>query len=133
MPDIARLQEIHNEMHGKKHRRKELAQTFKDELAQHARYQELLEELETLKIEKNSIENLVREAAPKDAAELEDLKVEIKADEELLSDLAMTLIMQNEIVELVDEQLNRYVAHMLVKFKKDGMVDTDKQKKSTEA
>lgn len=125
MPDITRLQELHTEVTGKKQRRKELSNTFKDELAQHERYQQILEEMDALKAEKRGIEDTIRAGAPKESAELDDLKIEIKADEELMSDLAMTLIMQNETVELVDPHMNRYVAHLHVKFKKDGTADVE--------
>ncbi|OGL66361.1 hypothetical protein A2856_01535 [Candidatus Uhrbacteria bacterium RIFCSPHIGHO2_01_FULL_63_20] len=120
MSDTARLQELLNEIRTKKRRAKEIKQAFKDELAQHERFAKVKEELETLKAERKSIENSVREGSPKESAELEDLATEIKADEELLSDLAMNLIMKNETVELVDEEMNRYVPELVVKFKKDG-------------
>jgi len=109
-----------NEIRTKKNRKKELSKSFKDELAQHERYTALKEEMDTLKAEKKSIENSVREGSPKESAELEDLSTEIKADEELLSDMAMSLIMKNESVELVDENQSRYVPVLSVKFKKDG-------------
>jgi len=120
MSDIPRLQELLNEIRTKKNRKKELSKSFKDELAQHERYTALKEEMDTLKAEKKSIENSVREGSPKESAELEDLSTEIKADEELLSDMAMSLIMKNESVELVDENQSRYVPVLSVKFKKDG-------------
>jgi len=123
MNDLTRLQEIHNEISLAKKRCKEITSGFKDELAQHARYQELLEELQALKIEKKSIENSVREQTPREASELEDLKIDIKSNAELLSDLAYNLLMKNETVELVDEHQNRYVPEMVVRFRKDGYVD----------
>src|SRR5258706_12200975 len=99
MSDIPRLQELLNEIRTKKNRKKELSKSFKDELSQHERFTALKEEMDVLKAEKKSIENSVREGSPKESAELEDLSTEIKADEELLSDMAMSLIMKNESVE----------------------------------
>lgn len=125
--DISRLQELLNEIRTKKRRAKEIKDSFRDELAQHERYAAAKEELETLKAEKKSIEATAREGSPKESAELEDLVTEIKADEELLSDMAMNMIMKNESVELVDEEKNRYVPQLTVKFKKDGFAD-DKAK-----
>jgi seryl-tRNA synthetase len=123
MSDQARLQEIHTELTNLKRRRKELAESIKDELAQHERYQALIEELTALKEEKKGIEATVREASPKEAAEFEDLKTEIKAQLELLSDLAMNLIMAEESVELVDDRMNRYTPVLVVRFKRDGYAD----------
>lgn len=123
MPDTTRLQELLNEIRAKKRRVKEIKDSLKDELAQVERYASVKEELDTLKAEKKGIEAAAREKAPKESAELEDLVTEIKADEELLSDLAMNMIMKNETVELVDEDKNKYVPQLVVKFKKDGFAD----------
>lgn len=125
MSDHARLQEVHTEIHVMKTRKKELNTMQKDELAQHQRYQEIKEEMDALKVEKKAIETQIREQAPSEAQELDELKIEIKSTEELLSDLAMNLIMQNESVELVDEKMNRYVPTLHVKFKKDGTMEED--------
>ncbi|TAK03575.1 hypothetical protein EPO34_00210 [Patescibacteria group bacterium] len=123
MSDTSRLQELLNEIRTKKRRVKEIKDAIKDELSQHERYATVKEEMDTLKAEKKGIENAVREKAPKESAELEDLVTEIKADEELLSDLAMNMIMKNESIELVDEEKNKYVPQLIVKFKKDGFAE----------
>lgn len=116
---LSRLQELHTELRQKKDERKKLKAAIKDELKHHSRYAEVLDEMMTLKAEKKSIETQVREAVPQDSARLADLDAEIKADEELMSDLAMNLILKNESVELRDEYENRYVPLMKVIFKKD--------------
>jgi predicted nuclease with TOPRIM domain len=114
-----RLQELHNELRQKKEERKKLKESIKDELKHHTRYGEVVDEMMALKAEKKSIETQVRESVPQDARRLADLDAEIKADEELMSDLAMNLILKNESVELRDEYENRYVPLMKVIFKKD--------------
>lgn len=116
---LSRLQDLHKELREKKDERKKLKQAIKDELKHHARYAEVVDEMATLREEKKSIENQVRESVPQDAARLADLDVEIKADEELMSDLAMNLILKNESVELRDEYENRYLPLMKVVFKKE--------------
>lgn len=116
---LLRLQELHNELREKKDERKKLKQAIKDELTHQPRYAELVEEMTALKTEKKSIENHVRESVPKDAQRLDDLDAEIKADEELMSDMALNLILKNESVELRDQYENRYVPLMKVIFKKD--------------
>lgn len=123
MSDLSRVHEIHTEIHVLKKRRKELNDGFKDELAQHGRYQEVLDELNALKAEKKALEASVREGTPKEAVELDEIKVELKSNEELLSDLCLNLLMANEAVEIVDENRNRYVPHILVKFRRDGYAD----------
>lgn len=128
---LLRLQELHNDLRAKKDERKKLKQAIKDELKHHSRYAEVVDEMGTLREEKKSIENQVRESVPQDAARLDDLDAEIKADEELMSDLAMNLILKNESVELRDEYENKYHPLMKVIFKKDdGASESDKMKKN---
>ncbi len=121
MSDQSRLQEVYNELHEQKEERKKLKEMLKDELKHHERYGEIKEELDGLKAEKKGIETQVQNANAMDAAKLEELTIEIKANEELLSDLALNLLMKNEEVELTDKHANRYVPQFVVKFKKDGM------------
>lgn len=116
---LARLQEIHNELREMRDERKKLKQTLKDELTHQPRHAELVEEILVLKTEKSQIEGHVREAAPKDAQRIDDLDAEIKASEELMSDMALSLIMKNESVELQDKYENKYVPLIKVAFKKD--------------
>ena len=77
MSDRSRLQEIHTEIETLKRRRKELNDRFKDELAQTPRHLELKEEMDTLKAERKTIETGVRERSGSEAAELDQIKMEI--------------------------------------------------------
>ena len=116
---LARLQELHNELREMKEERKKLKQVLKDELTHQPRHAELLEEILVLKTEKSQIEGHVKEAVPKDAQRIDDLDAEIKASEELMSDMAISLIMKNESVELQDKYENKYLPLIKVAFKKD--------------
>ncbi len=116
---LARLQELHNELREMKEERKKLKQVLKDELTHQPRHAELLEEILVLKTEKAQIEGHVKEAVPKDAQRIDDLDEEIKASEELMSDMALSLIMSNKSVELKDKYENTYLPLIKVAFKKD--------------
>lgn len=116
---LARLQELHNELREMKEERKKLKQVLKDELTHQPRYAELIEEILVLKTEKSQIEGHVRESAPKDAQRIDDLDEEIKASEELMSDMALSLIMSNTSVELKDKYENKYLPLIKVAFKKE--------------
>ncbi len=120
MSDQTRLQEVYAEIQLLKKQRKEIKDGFKNELEHHERYQELLEEMKKFKDEKKSIETQVRESAPGESQKLQDVEVELKADEELLSDLAFNLLMKDETVEVTDQYKNRYVPKFVVKFTKEG-------------
>lgn len=120
MSDLSRLVETHRELQTMKKERKELKQAFKDELSHNERYQEIKEQLDELKLEKKAIENEVYAAAPGDVQRVEDLTTEIKSSEELLSDLAFNMIMDNQVVEIEDEETQvRYVPQFKVTFKKE--------------
>lgn len=123
MSDQTRLQEVYNELAELKEERKKLKEAIRDELKHHERYAQVADELATLKNEKKMIEVQVREAAPSDATRLDEIAVELKSNEELLSDLAFNLLMKNETVELTDQYANRFVPQFIVRFKKEGYSD----------
>ena len=108
-----------------KKKRKGIKSMWKDELEHHSRFQEIIEAMTELKDEKKKIEHELREANASDISEVENLTLEIKASEELLSDLAFNMYMKDQSVEVTDEYNNRYVPQFVVKFKKDGTIAED--------
>jgi uncharacterized coiled-coil DUF342 family protein len=120
-----RLQETYQEIQEMKKKRKGIKSMWKDELEHHARYQEIMEEMGELKEEKKKIEHELREANAADIREVDELTVEIKSSEELLSDLAFNMYLKDQTVEVTDEYKNRYVPQFVVKFKKDGTIAED--------
>lgn len=111
------LEEIYARLKAKKSERRDLKTSFQDELKNNARYQEILEEMLKLKIEKKSIENEVL-ARELDKAKLEELNVDIKTDVVLLTDIVLNKFLASETVEIVDEINVRWVPEFAVKFKK---------------
>jgi len=120
MPDLPKLQELHDEINAMKKERKELNQMMKDELSHNERYGQLVEEMTALRIEKKGIENEIQAAIPADMERLDELKIDIKSSEELLSDLAFNMLMKDEKIEISDEYDNQYEPMIMVKFKKAG-------------
>ena len=127
MSDKNRLQEVYNELRELREERKKIKDAIKDELKHHERHTQVLDELATLKAEKKAIETHVAEQSPKDAQRLDEIAIEIKSNEELLSDLAFNLMMKDESVELTDQYSNRYVPQFVVRFRKDGYSDEKPQ------
>lgn len=111
------LIEVYNRLKEKKGRRKDMTKMFQDELAVNARYQEILEEMNKLREEKKAIETQVRAGA--DLAEYENLKLDIKGENELLADIALNMYVAQEAVEIVDDYNARWVPVFAVRFKKD--------------
>lgn len=95
---------------------------FKDELAQNERYQEIVEEMKKLREEKKSIENQSYAMAVKDAEKMDLLKLDIKSDQEMLSDMAMNLYTEGKTVEIIDENNTRWVPSFNVRFTKDDSI-----------
>lgn len=113
------LKEVHFRIQDKRKQRREISKGFKDELAHNAGYQEILEGLTVLKERKKSIENEVRANASADATKLDTLGLEIKADTELLADVAINNFMENRSATFVDDMDQRWVPTFAVRFTKD--------------
>jgi len=111
------LEEIYARLKGKKAERRDLKTSFQDELKNNQRYQEILEEMLKLRVEKKALENEVL-SREMDKAKFEELSVEIKTDTELLTDVALNKFLASEPVEIVDEINIRWVPAFTVKFKK---------------
>ncbi len=113
----AQLDEVYKRILVNKNRQKEIRTMLKDELAHNARYQEINEETKTLRDEKKGIEQNVR-AQSKDFEEMEELKIELATDQELLSDIALNMYMKDQTVEFIDEYEQTWSPVFKVSFKK---------------
>lgn len=111
------LEEVYKRLEKNKKRKKEIAKMVSDEMSHNSRYQEIKEELKTLRDEKKAIEHTVLASSP-DFAELEELKAEIQTDQEVLSDLALNMYVKDETVEIVDEYDQTWFPSFKVTFKK---------------
>jgi hypothetical protein len=112
------IQEIFNRVKDFKNQQKLIRDAYKSELSHHSEYQEIKEELEKMKINKKEIEKVIKDAMIKDFEKLEDLKLDIEADNEMISDLAFNKLMKGEKVEILDELGNKYEPQIIVKFQK---------------
>lgn len=112
------LQEIYNRIKKNKEKQKKIKDSYKDALTNSAAYQEVAEKFKTIKAKKKQIEDEIKSQFNSEFVKLEDLKIDIESDAELLSDAALTKMMKGESVEIVDEYENHYEPHFTVKFKK---------------
>lgn len=111
------LQELHQRLQEKKSQRREIKQSFQDQLRNNKRYMEIIEEIQKLRDEKKSIENEILNKDV-DVERLEELVADIKTDVILLADVALNMYVSNQTVEIVDEQNARWVPLFTVRFKK---------------
>lgn len=98
---------------------REINKAIKDELVNIARHKEILEELKKLRDEKKSIEKEIAAGSQGEMDRMEGLKLEVAADKELLSDLALNMYVEKQNVEIIDDYDNRYVPYFSVTFRKE--------------
>jgi predicted nuclease with TOPRIM domain len=114
------LKDVFDRIQEKKKERRELTKMFQDELKHNDDYQKILEDIKTLREKKKSIENQAKANALADSTQLDNLTEEIKGSIELLSDVALTKLMNRETVEILDEANDiRYAPVFTVRFKKE--------------
>jgi len=107
-----RIQEIKKEQHS-------IKQAYKDVLVVSPQYKEVTDELNTLKARKKQIEQDVKSEFSNEFTKLDDLKIDLDSENELLSDLALNQLMKGETVEINDEEKQiRYEPVFSVKFRK---------------
>lgn len=113
------LNEIHKTLETKRKEMRELNKMFRDELRNSSEYQAVVDEFNTLKEKKKSIENAVKASSQAALANLDLLKIDVKSYQELLSDVALNKYAANENIEIVDENNAKWLPTFTVKFKKE--------------
>lgn len=112
------IQEIFNRIQANKKKQKDIKTLYKDGLKNSLDYQDTMSKLSALREKKKKIEAGIRDQYASEFAKLDALEMDIKADNELISDAAMTMMMKGERVEVQDEFKNVYDPVFSVKFKK---------------
>lgn len=115
---MQKLEEVYKNLQHKKKEKAEIVKMFRDELTQKERYAEIAEEMKKLREEKKGIEQEIKAGAPKEYDRLEELKVDIAADQELLADIALNMYAKEETVEIVDEHDQAWYPQFRVAFKR---------------
>jgi hypothetical protein len=112
------IQEIFSRVREAKKKMKDLKEAYKDALETSQAYQETNESLKTLREKKKQIERVTKEQFSGELTQIDDLKIDIASDMELLSDIALTKFMKGEEIEITDEYDNSYEPVFRVNFKK---------------
>ncbi len=113
-----KLKEVYNRIQENKKTLKELKRSAKDVLDTHQPYVELKEDIKAERKKLKALERELMEANMVDLDKMNDLKIDIKTDKEMVQDIALTLLMKNEEVEVEDYRKNKYKPELQVKFKK---------------
>ena len=115
---MAELKEIHERMKVKKNEKKDVSQLIRDVFDQSKPYQEVMDQLKTLKAKRLQLQNEIRAGLMSEVEKLDKLTLELQTDAMLMSDLALTMMMKGETVELTDENDVKYEPVFKVSFKK---------------
>jgi hypothetical protein len=112
------LQEIFNRVQENKKKLKDLRDSYKEALKADQSYTESEEALKTTREKKKTIELAIKQQFAHEFVKMDDIKIDIASDQEMLNDISMTMIMKGETVAVSDKYDNEYEPLFTVKFKK---------------
>jgi hypothetical protein len=113
-----KIKEIYQRIQENKSKLKELKTSAKDVLSNDFSYSKMKAELDEKRKEVKILEKQLITSNMVNYDQMENYKIDIKTDEELLKDIALSLLMKNEQVELVDKYENKYIPELRVAFKR---------------
>ncbi len=112
------LPEVFKRIQDKKKEQRDLKSIYRDALSVSSEYQQIVEELDELKIKKKKIEAAIQADFKSEFDKLEGLKLNIAGDNQLLSDLAVKNLASGEEIKIIDEYKVEYEPIFSVRFKK---------------
>ena len=111
------VQEIFDRLQEKRKQVNVIRQKYKEELATNVEYGKIREQLDSLRAKKKKYEASVKQQAGANFARMDELALALRADAQLLSDVAITTIMKGEQVAVRSEGTD-YEPQFTVRFKK---------------
>ncbi|HMN19149.1 MAG TPA: hypothetical protein PKA31_00950 [Candidatus Moranbacteria bacterium] len=118
------IQETFSKIREMKREQKELREMYKDALGQTDEYEEIVEQIKALREKKKAIEERVQSQLGRAWEKLDDLKREVADEQQNLSDIAISTLMEGQTVEVKDEYENPYEPIWKVNFKKNNSGQT---------
>jgi hypothetical protein len=112
------MQEVFDKIQELKLTHKEISREYRDALAQSDSYGELKDELKKLRDKKKSMESSVQAEMGSRFEEFEKAKREIESSQQLLTDIALTNLMNGESISLKDKNNAEYEPSYKITFKK---------------
>lgn len=112
------MQEVFDKIQEQKQTRKEIGREYRDALAQTNSYVDLKEEIKKMRDKKKSIESAVQAEMGSRFEEFEKSSREIENLEQMLTDIAMTNLMNGESINLKDKNNAEYEPSYKITFKK---------------
>ena len=118
---MATIREVLERLEKNKHERKIIKETIGQALLGSAAWVKCDEEVKQEKSRLNGIKQTVLSSFQGDVDELERLNNEIKNDSEVLSDIAMTMFMKGESID-IEHKGKRYEPKIKVSFKQMALL-----------
>lgn len=112
------LQEVYNELQENKKEQKSIKREYKDALVNANEYEETVEELKKLREKKKQIENLTQSRLGSRWDDYEKLKAKASELDQMITDIAMSTLMDGKTVALKDEYDNNYEPVYKISFRK---------------
>lgn len=116
------IQTVFSRIQESKKKQKDIKTMYRDALANSQEYQETVEQIQQLKEKKKQVESAIQADFASEFSKLENIKVDIATDYELLSDIALNKLVKGETVSVQDDRKNAYEPVFSVKFKKIGPI-----------
>ena len=114
------IQEVYNELQETKKAQKSIKKEYKDALTNANEYEETAAKLKEVREKKKQIENITQSRMGLRWEELEKLKAKQAELETMMTDIAMTTLMEGKTVALKDEFNNNYEPVYKISFRKIG-------------
>lgn len=114
------IQEVYNELQENKKAQKGIRKEYKDALVNANEYEETVTKVKELREKKKQIETMTQSRLGARWDEYEKLKAKAEELNQMVTDIAMTTLMDGETVELKDEFNNAYEPVYKITFRKIG-------------
>ena len=123
---MEKIQTVFDRMQKRRKELKEIRKMYKDGLDNDSRYNNIVAEVKTLRDKKKTIELEVQEHLGEAYMKMEELRDDIATDQQMLSDIAMNILMDGKTVEVTDEYNNKYEPEFKVILHKTGQIVKNK-------
>ena len=121
------IQDVFSKIREMKKEQKEIKDMYKDALVQADEYEEIVEKIKELREKKKQIETRIQGELGRAWDKLEELKIEVESNKEMMNDIALTTLMKGETVMVKDEFDNAYEPAWKVNFKKSNLGNTTEE------
>jgi len=115
---MEKLQTVFSRIQKRRKELKEIKKIYKEGLDGDKRYSNIVQDINDLRAKKKQIELEIQEHLGETYMKLEELRDDIATDQQMMSDIAMNMLMDGKTVEATDEFNNHYEPEFRVMLRK---------------